>query len=331
MVDEKSLLQPLAEKQQTLEEKVDSILPNFGGLSSNFLELKKTVISSSHTTLHVLAFKQDANKKLRESAFIEVLIQSIIDYVIPKRIIREAKQKSKENSQEFVRLYRSANKHFIRDNKSGEVGELILYYLANEILHTPQLICKMSLKDNYKTPVLGADAIHFKFTKRSNGKDLLEIYWGEAKMYSDYKPAIKNCLDGLSDYLIENRDGNSRRDKDVKLILANSSTHLADENLSDLICTFFDEREENSLNLVYKGIGFVSCDSETYDNYKNSNDDNFESYVKGLFQKELVEWERSLGMNLKKTSELLSREIYLFVIPFKSVESFRENFLKSLS
>lgn len=135
----------------------------------------------------------------------------------------------------------------------------------------------------------------------------------------------------MSDYLVENRDGNLRRDNDIKLILANSSTHLADENLSDLIYTFFDEREENSLNVLCKGIGFVSCDSETYDNYKNINDDNFESYVKELFQKELVEWERSLGINLKNTSELLSKEIYLFVIPFRSVESFRENFLKSLS
>lgn len=248
-----------------------------------------------------------------------------------KNKIKEAREKSKENSQEFARLYRCANKHFIKNNQSGEVGELILYYLANELLNAPQLICKMILKDNYKSPVLGADAIHFKFIKRNNGKDLLEIYWGEAKMYSDYKSAIKKCLDGLSDYLVENRDGNLRRDNDIKLILANSSTHLADENLSDLIYTFFDEREENSLNVLYKGIGFVSCDSETYDNYKNINDDNFESYVKELFQKELVEWERSLGINLKNTSELLSKEIYLFVIPFRSVESFRENFLKSLS
>lgn len=108
-----------------------------------------------------------------------------------KNKIKEAREKSKENSQEFARLYRCANKHFIKNNQSGEVGELILYYLANELLNAPQLICKMILKDNYKSPVLGADAIHFKFIKRNNGKDLLEIYWGEAKMYSDYKSAIK--------------------------------------------------------------------------------------------------------------------------------------------
>lgn len=298
-------------------------LPEFLGLEANLLDLEKKKIEDAGSTLHILAFRKDVNNKLRDKDFCDCLLETIIDYVIPRSERNKVLGMTKRNFQEISKLQKRAKSLFIVKENSGEIGELILYYLTSQILETPQLISKMSLKTNRNIPFHGADAIHFCLAK---DEKTLEIFWGESKMHSDFNSAITGCLEGLSEYLIEMEDRNQRRETDIGIILANSKSHLDDEHYSNLICSFLDKNNKNSLNLKFKGVGFVSCDTDSYNKILENKNEDIESCIKRTFKEETLRWIKNTKSEIVKIPGLLDKDIYLFLIPFDSVSNFRRYF-----
>jgi hypothetical protein len=87
---------------------------------------------------------------------------------------------------------------FLRQNaKSGEPGELLVYFLIEAILNAPQLIAKLQLKTNTNLESFGADGVHLRW---HDADQILEIICAESKLEDTPSDAIANCAKSITKF-----------------------------------------------------------------------------------------------------------------------------------
>lgn len=158
------LKKSIEEKQIVSKETLKSIL--------NYFELKQI---SPNIDCQPLMIKNTGDS-IRERDFLKILFQHIVVFVIDY----EEYQKKGMNESEFLQkisdLFLTAKNKFQSDNeKTGEIGELILFMLL-ESNNITQIISKMRLKTNKNMPIHGPDGVHVEI-KEGN----LIFHYGEAK------------------------------------------------------------------------------------------------------------------------------------------------------
>ncbi len=149
------------------------------------------------TRLHHLKF--DGNGKPMISALAETLYEHIIEYCISAQ-----NKSSSPDSREYVRLTKEARRLFIHPesteddpDQTGEAGEALLYFLLESVLGVPQIVAKMELKTNKNDEVKGSDGIHMCW---NDAEQLVDLYFGEAKLYQDMGKAITSMLKSVDSF-----------------------------------------------------------------------------------------------------------------------------------
>lgn len=147
--------------------------------------------------LHYLKF--DGNGRPMVKALAEMLYGNILHYCIASKNRPEML-----TGQQAARLIKEARSLFRHPPVSeqdpdgtGEAGELLLYFLAESVLGAPQLVSKMELKTNHKDEVKGSDGIHAKWNEEDN---LLDIYFGESKLYKSASSAIAAAIKSIEEF-----------------------------------------------------------------------------------------------------------------------------------
>lgn len=283
-------------------------------------------IDSTQAKCHCYCLKSDGNGNLRMEDLVDYLDMRIVDYAIPKKEIDEANQYSQDtgSSAKFMSLRKKVQGLFTDLKKTGEGGEMLLYILAQEVLKLPQLISKMSLKTSGKLHYQGADGIHVSYDTTT---DSLNLYWGESKMHKTIGTGISECFESLNGYLLDNYSYSSTQERDLDLITGNISSNVNDSALEDLLVRYFDKDDEFSNKLVYKGVCFIGYD---YDKYPSSSISKTMDELKKEIETELIKHYKSISTNIKKYTNLDTKEIHVFLMPFPSVESFREYYLNTI-
>ena len=78
----------------------------------------------------------------------------------------------------------------------GELGELLLYVFFESFLNAPKLLSKVEIKTNDNDFVKGFDGVHFRI-KHYDTYSAYQVVYGEAKIKSDIKDAIKEAFQSL--------------------------------------------------------------------------------------------------------------------------------------
>lgn len=298
-----------------------------GALLSRIEEVRYSIdIPDTSSKGYCYCLKVDANGNLRLQDLIDYIDTRIVDYAIPKKEIDEARKDYLEtnSTRKFAQLRKKAQNLFTDLTKTGEGGEILLYILTQDILKLPQLISKMSLKTSSKMHYHGADGVHFKYNHTTKN---LDLYWAEAKMYQDINTAIGNCFDSLKSFLLDPKGFTSAQERDVDLITSNIHQNINDETVEDILIEFFDKDKEQSNHLVYKGVCFIGFD---YDKYPGTDISKTTEDVKNSILEEYDKWHNVVGQKIKKHINLDKKEIHVFLMPFPSVEEFRQYYLKTI-
>ena len=299
-----------------------------GEITSRIEQISSCVgILGTQAKAYCHCLKIDANGNLRIKDLVDFIDTKILEYAIPKKEIDEANKYFNEtqSASKVIALRKKANSLFTSLEKTGEGGEILLYILIQEFLKIPQLISKMSLKTSGQVHYHGADGIHVKYDTETK---CLDLYWAEAKMYQNLNDAITNCFNSLKGFLLDTMSYNSTQERDLQLITANIQANVNDTELEDLLVGYFDKDNELSNKVVYKGICFIGFDYDQYPKegeLSKTTDD-----IKRAITSHHQAWYDSLSKTIKTHTNLDSKEIHVFLMPFRSVAEFRQYYLETI-
>lgn len=271
--------------------------------------------------------KLDANGNTRLKDLIDFIDTKLVEYSIPKQDIDKAKEYFIETNSpaKIDELKSKAKALFTNLEKTGEGGEILLYILIQEFLKIPQLISKMSLKTSGNLHYNGADGIHVEV---DTVNDNLNLYWGESKMYTNISSAISSCFESIKGFLLDAQGHSSTQERDLQLITSQISQNLNDKLLEDYLVRYFDKDDDFSNKVVYKGLCFIGFDHDSYPSVDDLTKTN--EIVKQLITKEIEKWCKAVSKGITKHHNLELKELHVFLMPFPSVEEFREYFLKKI-
>lgn len=156
-------------------------------------------INSVAVTTRMQYLKFDGNGKPMVEALAECLYAHIIDYCLA------AKYRTQPlTAHEATRLTKEARKLFIHPpataadpDRTGEAGEILLYFLLEAILGAPQVVAKMELKTNTSFEVLGSDGIHMAWNAADS---LVDMYFGESKIHQSISTAMSSAIKSIESF-----------------------------------------------------------------------------------------------------------------------------------
>ncbi|WP_423409012.1 DUF1837 domain-containing protein [Heyndrickxia sp. MSNUG] len=248
----------------------------------------------------------------------------MLDYAIPRSEIEKAKALDDEQNTTVhtTKLKMKARKLFTELENTGEGGELLLYLLIQSILKLPQAISKMSLKTSRQLHYQGADAVHLGFD--STSKKLL-LYWGEAKLYQSIDQAIRNCFISLAPYLISSGGAENPRERDLQLLMSNLD--FSNPELEKALVNYLDPDHPSFNSLEYRAACLIGFDVDSYCSEPFAKT---QELVLDELNQSLTKWVGKLNKGIKSHLHLDKFTIDVFLIPFPSVQKFRDAFLEAI-
>jgi hypothetical protein len=279
---------------------------------------------NTKATVHCHIISMDGNDRPRVKGLARKLAITIMDYAIPRSDIEKAKEYDKRynTTVRVSELKVKAKGLFTEIKNSGEGGELLLYMLLQTYLKLPQLLCKMPLKTSKQVHYHGVDGIHVSFDKLT-GK--LCLYWGESKLYNSIDKAISDCLDSIQPFLCDSSGSGAAQERDLQLLTEN--INLINEDLENALLSFLNPDDVNFKKLQYRGACLIGFDSGTYPLMPNKKtEQDLVDEVKIAFDS----WKDKLNKKINKRSPLETFILEIFLVPFPSVQEFRDAFLEEL-
>ncbi|WP_232631417.1 HamA C-terminal domain-containing protein [Methylobacterium sp. Leaf118] len=279
-------------------------------------------ITDSKVRVHCHCLIVDANGKVKIERLAEFLRDAAIDYAVPRSKLTEAKARDEKfrSGSAVSSLHREAIRAFTDLTNTGEGGEMLVFLLCERFLKMPLVISKMDLKTDPRMHYHGADGVYATADKDG----VLNLYWGESKMYEDPTTAIRDCLKSLSPFLNEPDAETSDREQD--LLLLSSKADLDDPHLTAAFRKYFDKKSSLSNRVRYCGVALVGFDAKFYtDDTKRIV---FED-VAAAAKAEIEKWSKAIGRRII-AEKLGLFDIHFFCVPMPSVDGFRSAFLKAL-
>lgn len=296
----------------------DTIYSYFQEIKSDYL------IEGTSAACHFHCINLDGNGRPKVDALIQYLVGKIIDYAIPRKKINAAIKYQQETGStlKIAKLFTQAMGLFTSLANSGEGGELILFLFAEKFLKLPQIICKMNLKTNPEMHYHGADGVHIGVDKQS---EKLCLYWGESKLYSNLTQAIYKCMKSISPLITSSFGDGSAEERDIQLL--SDFMNVDDPNLEAALKKFLDPDNPEFNKLEYRGICLVGFDIDDYPTEPNKLN------INGLletFSDKIDSWRDSIKKRIIEES-IHGISLHVFLIPFPSVDSFRQTLITSLN
>ncbi|WP_083255180.1 DUF1837 domain-containing protein [Amycolatopsis orientalis] len=277
------------------------------------------LLDGTKATVRTHFVVKDANGYPRVKALSEKLATLAIDYCIPRSRLEEANlyYEQTRSAEKFSQLHKEAVNLFTSLEKSGEGGELLLYFLLEAILKLPQILCKMPLKTSRQMHVHGTDGLHAKVLPGGN----IALYWGESKMHATVSSAVDDCFKSIAPFLVGEMSDVRTRD----LLLIRDHLDMGAQEVTDALVRYFISDNPEAGKIEFRGACLVGFDMDNYPTPHDADGISIRKEIATAMQK----WSKRI---LKRVTEheLLSFEIEIFCIPVPSVDEFRANVRSSL-
>jgi len=253
---------------------------------------------------------------------IDKLICLLVDFSCTRQERNEAVLAVKDTGsmQAVSALHEKARRLFTTSATTGEVGELMLYFLAEHLLKYPQILCKFPLKTNPNVHAHGADGVHASVDPVTGH---LRLHWGEAKLYQQLGAAVDDCFSSLSELILEPLGAKKTKRRDVELL--RDYIDLSEPGLELALRAYLDPDDTLSKKIRFCGLALIGFDLADYNAMTNELAKKEVTAVSARVQK----WAAKIEASVEK-HELIGITIDVFCIPFPSVEAFRAAFLKRL-
>jgi hypothetical protein len=214
-------------------------------------------------------------------------------------------------------LFMEARDLFRKAGKSGQAGEMLIYFLLEAVLKAPQALRKMPLSTNPKEERKGSDGVHIKW---NSDLQILDLFFAEAKIWATFSTALDDVFASVKKF----HEGGMKQHE--LNLLTNHFTAL-DDDTQEKILSYIDG--ENAPNTRVTHAALVGFD---WEEYKALDDARRKQFV-AEFESRYKSW---AAATVPKVSSKLSKFEYknlrfeFFFIPFKDVQKFRDWFEEAL-
>jgi hypothetical protein len=281
------------------------------------------VINGVDVDLHFKYLKFDPNGNPKIDKLIEILFMYFTHYCFSsqKRNISDLDDIEKELmisklKDEARELFRKWKEEDITDDnqpKSGEIGEIILWLFMEVILKAPQVVAKMDLKTNTGLEVFGSDGIHVKINE-----DMLNIYFGEAKLYNDIYKALDSVFESLENF----HEDAQQKQREYNLVTTHYK-YLNSNQKDDIYKYITNQISQDEVKINHACL--VGYDWNEYLKLGTEERKSFIENFTSIYEKET----ERLTKLIQTRFDNFSRKEFsfdVFFIPFNSVQEIRDAF-----
>ncbi|KAA8485387.1 uncharacterized protein DUF1837 [Arcticibacter tournemirensis] len=256
----------------------------------------------------------------RESDFLKTLSGYLVQYCFSKQRYKSA------NVFEIQQLFIEARDKFFNPkdssngrsgaSRSGELGEIALYFLLESYLKSPQIVSKMALKttggENYK----GSDGIHVGIV---NNKKC--FFYCESKLNKVKDNAFSSCIASVINFHLDK--------KDFEVSVVNNHIEIENDNLRQAVLDFLNPSKPKGDDWLEVNACFIGFDWPNFIDIEKCQPN--EALMKKLTDDLKLEIE-TIKKHITDTIifPTIKHRFFFFVMPFKDVENMRKNFLKLL-
>lgn len=265
--------------------------------------------------LHFVRF-DPTTKEPKFGLLAKALAKHVVRYCLSAKTRQDLRQKPAYEEDEGE-LFIIARDYFRKIADSGEVGELLLFFLLEAAIGAPQVVCKMELKTNRADEVKGTDGIHIKWDAKDGH---LDVYLGESKLYQDIGSAMTDALRSVQTLYLEDRT-------DTELQLVTSHFKHLDQQLKDKVTSWVNrETAASECHIIHACL--IGWDWAQYGRLATDRDALFAEFEQ-KYRDYTVNIERLLAKRFEGYQYRHLSFHFLF-IPFASVGEFRRAFYKEL-
>lgn len=207
---------------------------------------------------------------------------------------------------------------FMPTKNSGQVGELLIYFLLETVLHAPQALKKMPMTTNPNEERKGSDGVHLLWNEEAS---VLELIFAESKIWKSFSGALADAFESMERF----HDSRTKR-YEVNAVTSGFS-NLSSE-LQEKVLSFIEGENVSRCRLAQAClIGFdwkeyeCLCDGRRKDFIKEF-DARYRAWAVGI---------RELLNDRLKTFKHKHLRFEFFMLPFRDVDEFRAWFQEELT
>jgi hypothetical protein len=277
-------------------------------------------IDGVKTAIRFHYVKFDGNGKPMLSALAETLYDYIIHYCIASRNRNDILTPT-----QATRLTKEARKLFVHPaateddpDKTGEAGEMLLYFLIESILNAPQVVSKMELKTNQNKEINGSDGIHMKLCEEDG---LVDIYFGEAKIHQNLSGALGSAFKSINSFHDEGMHKH-------EFLMVTKHFKFSDEEVKDEVKKLI-LRGEPSSEVRVNHACLIGYNWNEYKKLMSKGSEDMESKFRQTYMNDAPRVVKLLNNRFDKFGKKHLKFDFFF-IPFICVQEFRDAFNKAL-
>lgn len=301
-IDENALKNHLSTIQSVHEKTLSDVLYSFPPLPSN-------------DRLGCQFFLIECTKdEIRENEFIKFILNRIISYVLKRKDYLLEGLTPEEQASRMRDIVRSAKSKFVKSKKSGESGELILFLIL-ESKGIIQLLNKMNIKSSGAMHYHGLDAIHIQVDKG------IILHYGQSKLHADFSQGVSRAIDDINKFVPD------KEEEELRLVSSYIDDSRFDKYTSQIIESISPYSQKR--NLTKMNDVFIGYDEDLLLNSKKQ----IEESLCDFLQKEYKKMHSQIYKKIEAASQKKlksTRKTTFYILPFRNVANFRNEFLEEL-
>ena len=207
---------------------------------------------------------------------------------------------------------------FMPIKNSGQVGELLIYFLLETVLHAPQALKKMPMTTNPNEERKGSDGVHLLWNEKAS---VLELVFAESKIWKSFSGALGDAFKSMESF-------HDSRTKQYEVNAFTSDFSNLNPELQKSVLSFIEGENVSRCRLAQAClIGFdwkeyeCLCDGRRA-LFLEEFDARYRAWANGIRD--------SLNDRLKAFKHKHLR-FEFFMLPFRDVDEFRAWFQEELS
>jgi hypothetical protein len=279
---------------------------------SNYLDIQEVLSVSTRIKgkFFIIKYEYDSN---REEQFVSFLLNNMENYALTEEERRELKY--------HLEVVKTAFRRFVKNSKTGEFGEMILFFILELYENAMQIVNKMAIKTSGKIHYHGADSVHFGLDGQ-----IQVLYLGESKTSEkNFNVSLTDAIKSVTTFYTEEKDK-----FEVELISGNLSKDMSSE-VREAIKKYLDPEQPDKSNCCQTHAVFLGFE-ESYllEMERLYCGEELIKKVTAKYKEKIIDYVRLIEEKVA-ASDISDKRFYFFILPFKDLEKSKGQFTSEIN